>query len=441
MSNDFYKMQKIYSDFQGKVDYRANDLEFINSVKSIGNDEFSMIIRKLLGARYSNLEFYNRVKNFFTQNYHLADKRIQSIFNILFVIDSGSLEDNFRILFEDNFNLNLFAILLAGNIQHHPDIVEKIYNKTFRDNYKLNNKKVLELFERFFISRGYGFDRTARLINKRTVEYSEKYHHKKKLRVALLVSGQIRGVESALNSWVECFGLSNNSDISIDVFVSTWSKSYTPKRLEWSRLGDLKIEESLRKKFMNEDESLILQKIDKFLPPKDITKDYLYKVFNQYLNINFMDISVESEELFSDYSNPMKMYYKIYKCFQMAEEKGVYDLYIRIRPDIIATNTSINLNEIEKNIEKYNKVFANYSYVYEYYGFGVDDKIAIAKHNNMVVYCSTWIYDQSSVEEMQGHINLANNLFYHNVEVEKIPELRIRFSNYNFVSQLDIDSL
>ena len=178
----------------------------------------------------------------------------------------------------------------------------------------------------------------------------------------------------------------------------------------------------------------ILSYLQKYLPPAIISPEYLESVLHQYLDINNLLVDIEKEDLFVDYSNPMKLYYKIKKAFELSRKQGAYDLYVRIRPDLQLDSSldKLSLLSVYNQLKAdKKKVLAHYPYIYEYYGFGVDDKLAISMYDSMSIYSKTWDYvlDKKS---MKGHMDLARNLMQHDISVEAIGHgTKVKMVDYN----------
>ncbi|HHE3575762.1 hypothetical protein [Pasteurella multocida] len=413
-----------YEDFKYKF-YNYDEFDsFIDYFNSIDNEDLCLIIRKTLGNRYIDPSFYLNLRENIEKKSKKLKGKSKTILNLLFVYDQDSIVKDLKETYSYTSGESLISILLAGRLQHYTNSIEIFYSEV---KSKISSYLKNKLYQ-YFLSRKYSNDKLNNLFTE-----SEKINKYKKdnIRVALCISGQVRGIETAIKSWVKAFNLNKNNNVFIDIFISTWSDAVEIKKLNWGRLGDKSFSEKLKEKYKEVPEDIILDDLKKFLPPKKITEDYLLKAIGKHIHFNHIEYDIEDESNYPNYTNPMKLYYKIHKCFEMTKKKGIYDLYIRIRPDLVISEVELNLIDIELELSINKNILASYAYVYEYYGFGVDDKLAISKFDNMDIYSKTWIWDKNEEREMKGHINLANNLMSHKIEVRPITNIKTNFANYN----------
>lgn len=403
----------------------SNDVErLIEEIHSCEVKDLLFLLQKIQMSLYADYDFFSAVKKNIVENMGELKERERHIFNFLYCTNESEIIDDFEYILKDRSCNVLLEILLSGVVRNH---FKRILERIKKTDLVLSERDKRHLAH-FFIARGVEPLEVFQLLKIQEMDYYKK--PKKRISVALLISGQIRGIETALDSWTKLF---NFYDVDLDIFVSTWTYAGIPKKLDVSRICNDEIECLLKENPNMWSEREILDKLSEFLPPENITEEYLFDTLNNYFAFNNISIDIESEDRYPQFSNSMKLYYKIYKAFEMSRQKS-YDLYIRIRPDIVVSGKSINLLEVEQLARKNNLLFAHYSYVYEYYGFGVDDKIAIAKHDLMEQYSKTWIDYFEDKKNMIGHTTLAYNLVSNNVRVAPISDLKIRFANYNIVN-------
>ena len=133
----------------------------------------------------------------------------------------------------------------------------------------------------------------------------------KKFRGALLISGEPRNSMFCFPYIYESF-LQSNPDYEVDVYIHTRkpyraTKLYNPKLI----YHDLESEREIYKKT-----------IDNLQINSSLAKSKL-TTFNEYtLNSNV-------------FKNQILMYDGIKKCFDLSNQQGSYDFYIRCRPDIL----------------------------------------------------------------------------------------------------------
>lgn len=153
-----------------------------------------------------------------------------------------------------------------------------------------------------------------------------------KIKVAICISGQLRGYKKAFPSWEKALNL---KEVDYTFFVSCWDEiggkdsgsfmyRYFPRQLSerlhviHARYGD----ETFRLLFKN---LLQLVHINNDCISEDELKDFYSTEY----------VKVESDKIFeSQVPNVQKMCYKIEDTYQMALDCGKdFDLFVRIRPD------------------------------------------------------------------------------------------------------------
>ena len=155
---------------------------------------------------------------------------------------------------------------------------------------------------------------------------------KRPLRIAVCVSGQLRGYKNAFQSWA-ALGLDEHET---DYYVHTWkeigrkypiashaSRCFTGRFLE-------AYQDTLLRHRTDELETLYPSLYNCFLKAGIVTRADLEAVYSP----KQMVIEDDRAGDFKKFSNPKKMYYKIQKCWEMVDQSDrEYDLIIRIRPD------------------------------------------------------------------------------------------------------------
>lgn len=409
-----------------------NDSTFVSNLLLYSDDEIISLIKGLQIDLYRDYHYFSSFKKKIVTSVEKDNERLFSVFNILYCLEKSLLKESLKYLlvsFKPFYKL--LAALLPGAIRNYPEFIEFLVSHPNFDPTAENKK----LLKKFFLARGYPFGRIDEILGIDS-HLVETYKNNSKMRVALLVSGQVRGIEAALKSWQKVF---NFSDVELDVFVSTWKLSHQPKEIIWSRVGTRNLTKRIKDLSIQMTNEETLSLLSNYLPPKILDESYLTNLFEKYLVTNNISVELEWEERYFNFTNPMKLYYKIHRAFEMSKKHGVYDLYIRIRPDLHLSNkNAINIRNIEEELAKQRCILTHYPYVLEYYGFGVDDKIAIGKFDCMQIYANTWVFDGNNPNAL-GHVNLANNLAYHQVNCRKIEGLEVSFSNYNIldISQVE----
>lgn len=216
-------------------------------------------------------------------------------------------------------------------------------------------------------------------------------------KIAVCISGQLRGFKSNINSIWQQFVTPYDSD----VFIHTWDKQvYAPSEIKFlSRVFGKEIANLLP------DDLKPAKRFTAAFPKTSniISEEHSFPTIEEDL-INLpgvkevaIDSSSEFEESisklekiwFAGKPNQAKMYYKIYECDKLRkkyEEKlgFIYDIVIRIRPDL---NIKIHCIEdffLEAQLNP-SLVFTSYMH-HE----GVGDQLAIGSSSSMSAYSSVW---------------------------------------------------
>ncbi len=261
------------------------------------------------------------------------------------------------------------------------------------------------------------------------------------LKIAVAISGQMRGYESAFSSWRNVFG-----PHKFDYYVSTWKKngvsgkidhiSKTQNRFYW---GDLSGEmEDVISEIGNEEAFVRL-----VMPNEVVKKKDVISVYGEGCVVDIQD----EDDLEFLKSNVQKMYYKMERCNSLIRYEEDYDLIIRIRPDLVIKfkdHDSGKITEFDlpysvfSSFEDRNCIFAGYGYVNAFYGFGIDDKLAIGKSDFMDTYSRVY----SSKENLTPHASLADHLFDSGIDAVGLFEhLDFSFADNRLPKREDVAKL
>jgi len=178
------------------------------------------------------------------------------------------------------------------------------------------------------------------------------------MKVALLLSGQIRNIN-------ECFESINKNILSPynpDVYIETWNYD----NVIYDHRGEI----------INNDSS-INDIIDMFNPKNISVED-----FNSFYCNKIKQVANEIVPPFPETKpqNVLFQYYKIYKCFKQIYEPEYYDFIIRSRFDL-SFDYFVDLHSLTKGL-------------YIPYGWdhreGINDLLAFGDWRSMELYCSLY---------------------------------------------------
>ncbi len=254
----------------------------------------------------------------------------------------------------------------------------------------------------------------------------------RKLRIALCVSGQLRGYEEAYKTW-SSLGLDKHV---VDVYVHTWKNI-------GRRFPDVDIVGAADRVFENKDfvEAYLREGRNKGL---DNLQDQYPALFQKIQNDSQADkkhlqnvygddakIIIEDEAKFPDFSNQDKMHYKIQKSFELVERSGKkYDLVIRIRPDKIfqPDGTNPDWQKILSDSKSEATIFTE-SPAGLRENITIGDQLAVGTPDLMRLYSYAWTSTRktsrfSVPKNMTGHSTLAYTLLYNGIKNRICPGIR-----------------
>lgn len=254
-----------------------------------------------------------------------------------------------------------------------------------------------------------------------------------KLKVAICVSGQLRGYKAAFESWKAHLLPNIDATLFFHVWEDVGRKEPTPEHLERVYSGSfLDAVRSVSvdmgwQRFIAEYRPLV-----KFSEGDKVSRDHLAEFYGcPKKNVVVED---DSWEQFRGFVNVRKMFYKIRSANNMAS-LGEFDLVVRIRPDKLVNSivTVHDWQDIAHLAHTRGTIFAQYGYKYEPWGpvggLVVDDQFAVSSPLMMEQYANA-AYDYQSIvglgidewpEIWGGHINLSSIGWLRNIEFESAP--------------------
>lgn len=262
---------------------------------------------------------------------------------------------------------------------------------------------------------------------------------RKRLKIALCVSGQMRAFQVAWPTWSN-LGI---FDHDVDVYVHTWRNvgwkfpnpqtgngterafAHPPFRQAYLRCGTLYGAKAMWAAYPSFMQALARD-------CGQIDEAQLHTVYGKNAIIC---IEEESADGFGhDPKNQHKMFYKIHAAHEMARQSGIsYDLFVRIRPDRAVRNPSarIDLHEIAMVSLNEGCIFGESARISN--AMYVDDQFAMGALKAMDCYANTRAIQQQACREgwygftpaLVPHLSLAQSLFFQGVRVKSLPGIRL----------------
>ena len=251
----------------------------------------------------------------------------------------------------------------------------------------------------------------------------------RKLRIAVCVSGQLRGYAGAFRSWRNTL----LRDVEHDLFVDSWERigrsGAEPFRsvlpFEGERFVNCYREVCLQRGF---DE--IKQRYPTLFRVLAETGRATEAGLKEFYMTPHVRLDDESMKPFAAYSNQEKMHSKIQSCFEMATATGrEYDLIVRLRPDKPIRDLCFSWRELLDVCRSEPVLFADRAFGAHYAGPMIGDQFAIGTPAVMEVYCRTWVTHPRIAAEgllkfpktFEGHVSLAQVCWLSGVDVRRAP--------------------
>lgn len=238
----------------------------------------------------------------------------------------------------------------------------------------------------------------------------------KEKKIAILISGQFRSMSDDVIKM--CTKL--QKEYEADVYLSTWDKQ--GKAI--FRAGELRgfddnsrtaVRNSLNKHDISDHHFQTL-----YMPP-----DNSNFTLENTKSLDFLtDIDIQSTKVADSLeTNQHRMFYKIHRAFKLSQKHSEYDVYIRIRPDLVfEANFSINsiINKISKN-----QIYTRDIVMLEAQGLRIDDNFSIASKEAIEIYANLvniYPHIQSISNEptrtITAHRTLAFSFLMNEIEIK-----------------------
>lgn len=225
--------------------------------------------------------------------------------------------------------------------------------------------------------------------NKKNILCETQKNIKSKKRVAVLISGQMRGYKEALPDVVNKL----IKPLDADVFLSTWLQSgyREPSSLESERIFDGEFlvtwKEVLINYSLKELKKLYVHTFDYLESLGTVDKYDIQKLISPKNSI--YDDASDSE--FYNWSGSKCMHYKMKSAFSLSKEHSHYDVYIRLRPDKKITGINIEkLNALIQSVGE-NDILFRSGVNTGPFGIAICDQFSLGGYNAMQAYHN--IYD------------------------------------------------
>lgn len=266
----------------------------------------------------------------------------------------------------------------------------------------------------------------------------------KKLKIAICISGQLRGYKKALDTWKK-FGF---NDHDVDTYVCVW-KEIGRKKLHPGHLDRL-VTPNVAQVFKDYVSSYGLPKFESIFPSfveyinrvdsvasSDIEKFYGTK------NVNIVD-----DEKYTHFSNMEKMNMMINKCWDMIPSPNIYDVVIRIRPDKILNAFDFNFNDFSFN-DFSNVIIADSGPHIHTDNIYMGDQFAMGNPQVMKIYSELYnkylnksdpLFEIEGFDNLHPHGTMYANMLINDIKVHNAKN-EIKFGGFFETDVMGLDTL
>jgi len=257
-------------------------------------------------------------------------------------------------------------------------------------------------------------------------------------RVALCLSGQMRGYQSAAPTLTH-LGLDG---CDTEIFVHTWKRlgRAWPDPEIIGTVERLFASEAFCRAYRQHASEVGFDVLMRHYPTlfefietsSSVTKEEIRAQYGPQAQVVIDD---EASPRFAAFTNQQKMHYKIHAAHELMRASGrPFDLVIRLRPDRpVSERTAIDWQQVQSELQRRRTVFAEEGYALRE-NYVVGDQFAVSDMDGMTAYAGTWLKQQNAADTpvygvphtFTGHTSIAYNLFHEGYAGRKMPGLVLK---------------
>ncbi|MEM6390292.1 MAG: hypothetical protein AAF825_10680 [Pseudomonadota bacterium] len=270
--------------------------------------------------------------------------------------------------------------------------------------------------------------------------YAPALAGRRKLRVAICLSGQLRGYEAACETWRAGFLRSIDPVFFIHSWEGIGRSDAQPFRyvlpFEGARFCEAyrEVALSLGYEAMQARHPSLYAALGAGNSADAEALKALYKTPHVVLED-------DKGPKFDGFTNQHKMHYKIHAADKLAREAGEFDLHMRIRPDLATGLVGFNWADLRDASAAHDRLFAEKPYGLHYDNLMIGDQCAVATPEVMARYAGTWEHFPKLAQaglarcpdNFTGHVSLALSAWTQGLDVARLP---MRFGTLQDASPL-----
>jgi hypothetical protein len=268
-------------------------------------------------------------------------------------------------------------------------------------------------------------------------------HLGRRARIALCISGQLRGYRSAYASWLRWL----LPGAEVETFVHSWRKlgrSGAEPFRAFLPFEGRHFQEIYRKHATRVGLSEMKDRFPTLfttLTQTGLVDESQLKAFYATDNVVLED---DGDECFTAWSNSRKMHYKIAACYDLAksDQRG-FDLVLRLRPDKLVRTAAFAWPDMIASARGRRVLYADTGLGLHYGDLMIGDQAALAAPDTMALYSAAYRVTEPlmalNVTGFQngfvGHVTLAATCWHNAISVERMP---VRFGPLMEVGPLPV---
>jgi hypothetical protein len=251
---------------------------------------------------------------------------------------------------------------------------------------------------------------------------------RRRLRVAVCVSGQLRGYEKALASW----RASLLQDVDATFFVHSWQNigmsDAQPFRYVLPFSGQHFVQ-AYKELAVAEGYQAMRARYPVLFGRLATSARADPEKLKALYGTEHVVLDDEASADFAGFSNQQKMHYKIHAADQMAQTADDFDLHMRIRPDLETRFTAFDWHDLLEATMTRPVLFSEKKAGLHYGNLMIGDQFAVSSPATMQLYAGTWTHFPAFAAaglaqcptDFAGHVSLALTCWISGISVEKVP--------------------
>lgn len=252
---------------------------------------------------------------------------------------------------------------------------------------------------------------------------------RRRVRVAVCVSGQLRGFRRVLPAWRR----SVFAGADVRFFVHGWTAIGRGPALPWREVlpfSGARFTDAYRRLGMQEGMEAFEARYPTLFADLGssgtVTADELRAAYGTDAAV----VEDDRDPRFAGFSNPQKMHYKIWAAHRLALASGEpFDLVVRVRPDLAMRFAAFDWRDLRDACAGASRLYADAAFGIHHGVPMIGDQLAIAAPAVMARYAATWeeyprvaaLDLAGAPRDFTGHVSLAQTCWLNGIAVGRAP--------------------